>query len=231
MSHPSEFPHDFPLIGKTTHIIHAFSIIILTITGIFIRFPVWDTARIPMRIIHYIFMTIVVAIYMYRVAWAFLGKKKDYHDFAPGKLDLQVAPKTIMYYAFLKPDYPHLQKFNPLQKMTYLLFFLVMPFQAYTGFCLVWPFLTLPIAGIFSGVAGAVAYMRWFHWCGMLFFAMFTMIHIYLALTENFYAFQYFFFIPLRGKAREILEESLRSGEVHGEHKETEKESAPEGAH
>ena len=228
MSSPADLSRDFPFIPRLLHFTHAPSIIILTLTGIFIRFPVWEMARVPMRVIHYVFMTIVVVNYLTRIGWAFLGQKKDYTDFKPGKKDLQVMPKALLYYAFLKPDYPHLQKFNPLQKMTYLLFALVMPLQAYSGFCLVWPILATPISGLFGGVAGAVAYMRWVHWCGMLFYAMFTGIHVYLAATENFYALEYIFFIPLSGKAKE-LEEKGRKQQDEG-HEES-GQPAPGTAH
>lgn len=235
MASPREFRHEFPDITRALHFVHAFGICIFIITGIFIRWPIWEGGRYVVRAIHYALMAPITIIYFWRVGWAFRGWKKDYHDFAPRKLDLQVAPKTILYYAFIGKSYPHLQKFNPLQKMTYLLFFLMMPFQIYTGAVLVFPQpFAWPFAWIFGGIAGTVAWMRWLHYCGMLFFGMFTMIHIYLALTENFFAFSYFFYIPLFGEAKRLFEEGPKE-HGHGAHGDNENSggghAAPEGSH
>lgn len=232
MASPRHFRHEFPDITRVIHFGHAFGVVILIITGIFIRFPVWYQGRYPMRAIHYILMVLVTVTYFWRVVWAFFGWKKDYHDFAPGKLDLQVVPKTALYYAFIGKSYPHLQKFNPLQKMTYLLFFLMMPFQIYTGAAIVFPQpFCIPFAWLFGGIAGTAAWMRLLHYCGMLFFAMFTSIHIYLALTENFFAFSYFFFIPLFGKAKELFEEGPHEDEPSEHEAASEGHPTPGGAH
>ena len=76
-------------------------IIVLAITGMYIRFPTLFGARDFMRNTHYVLMTIVIVTFVWRVWYAFFSKTNaDYKEFAIGKKDLGSLLGVLAYYGY-----------------------------------------------------------------------------------------------------------------------------------
>jgi len=186
-----------PRTPKLLHFVHMSSMIILGFTGMYIRFPFLTGNRIAMRWTHYIFMIIVIAILIWRVAYAFWSKTNaDWREFAIGKKDLASAIGVLKYYGYMSNNKPHVAKYNVLQKMSYNLFLYMMIAQAFTGLALV----STPIlfglsprdmlVGWWLGVlAGGTDLAGWgvrtVHYILNWGFIIMTTVHFYLAFTVD----------------------------------------------
>lgn len=232
-----EWPHHdgppIPALPKFLHFQHVASMILLAISGLYIRFPGfifggWDNARTFMRWIHYVAMIIVTINLIWRLWYAFFSSRRDYKEFAITKRDIVTAPKVILYYIFVKPSKPHLGKYNIMQKMVYILFAPMLALQAVTGFALVTtPIIagTSPRDWIVGWWLGALVgstdlagwYMRIAHYILNWLFIIFTTIHIYLSVTEDFPAFLNFFGLGVFDREHADHGEH-DDGEVHDEH-------------
>lgn len=204
-----EWPHHdgppIPLAPKFLHFQHVACMIILGFTGMYIRFPFFENGRIAMRWLHYIAMIIVVINLIVRLWYAFRSPQRDWREFAVTKRDIVNAPRVIMYYAFIKPSKPHLDKYNIMQKLTYTSFAPLLIIQAITGFALITA--TIPLigqsprdllVGWWLGVAlGSTDLAGWWartaHYIINWLFIILTTIHVYLSMTEDFPAFLNFF--------------------------------------
>ncbi len=163
----------------------------------YIRFPFFEAGRQPMRYIHYTAMTIVTINLIWRFWYAFFSKHRDYKEFALGRKDLEVLPKALMYYSFIKDSYPHVFKYNPMQKGTYSGFGVMMLFQAFTGFSLLFPNFLLGwwAAPLVGGQATAESYARIIHYILNWLFIVMTTAHAYLSIMEDYPALKFFFFL------------------------------------
>jgi Ni/Fe-hydrogenase 1 B-type cytochrome subunit len=196
------------------HFQHVFSMFALAISGMYIRFPFFYGGRTVMRYVHYVFMTIVMLNLAWRIWYAFLSETRDHTEFQINKRDITTLPQVMSYYIFLKPSKPHLDKYNVMQKATYIGFALLLMVQALTGLSLLvsaWPPMTaLPpgaTPGLFSpqqlmigwwanfagGLAAAGAVIRIIHYVINWLFIILTTVHAYLSITEDFPAFQRYF--------------------------------------
>lgn len=147
-----------------------------------------------MRYLHYVAMYVVVANMLYRIYYAYMVDGKE---FIITKEEFKNIPNVLGYYLYFKDHYPHLAKYNPMQKSTYGIFFpIFMVLQALTGFSLVWPNLLLPWAtGIAGGLANAIAYARIAHFVIAMMLIMLTGVHAILAIMEGLPSFLDFFFL------------------------------------
>lgn len=185
-----------PFLPKFLHFTHVASMIALGASGLLIRYPQFD--RSPMRVVHYVFMIIVVINLVWRLWYAFGSRQRDYREFAITQRDITTAPKVILYYIFVKPSKPHLGKYNVMQKMTYTLFVPLLIAQAFTGFAL-WrvefPIVDVSLYGLTAGIIGAngIFILRTAHFIINWLFIILTTIHVYLSVTEDFPAFLDFF--------------------------------------
>ncbi len=132
-----EHDHLIPAMPKVLHFVHMVCILLLILSGMYIRFPFFDGGRTPMRYIHYVAMIIVTVVLVWRVWYAFLSRARDWREFAIGRKDIASLIGVVKFYAFLSDDKPHVAKYNVMQKMVYQLFFYFMIIQAFTGFALV----------------------------------------------------------------------------------------------
>jgi Ni/Fe-hydrogenase 1 B-type cytochrome subunit len=190
-------PHP-PALPKFLHFQHLAMMFVLGFTGFYIRFPFFDGGRTAMRYIHYVAMVIVVANLLWRFWYAFGSARRDWRAFAITGRDARSALGVIMYYAYLSKTKPHTDKYNVLQKFSYLLFMVMMIVQAFCGFALL-EFVTLPFVGnspsywlvgwwlgpMVGGTAMAVAYMRILHYFLTWLFIIMTTIHVYLSATVD----------------------------------------------
>ncbi|PKQ15037.1 MAG: hypothetical protein CVT67_11235 [Actinobacteria bacterium HGW-Actinobacteria-7] len=220
-----EWPHHDshpPFLPKFLHFQHVFSMIALGASGLLIRFPQFD--RSPMRVVHYVFMVIVIINLVWRLWYAFASRQRDYKEFAINKRDITTAPKVILYYIFVKSSKPHLGKYNVMQKGTYTIFVPLLIIQAITGLMLFRvgiPFAGTSLYALSAGVIGAtgIFWVRTTHYIINWLFIILTTIHVYLSVTEDFPAFLDFF--GMGG-----LDPNNRHGDDHDEH-EHDDEPAP----
>ncbi|MHB9002443.1 MAG: cytochrome b/b6 domain-containing protein [Coriobacteriia bacterium] len=208
-----EWPHHdgppIPFLPKFLHFQHVASMILLALSGLYIRFPnimggLWENARTHMRWVHYVAMIVVVINLVWRLWYAFGSARRDYKEFALTKQDIVTAPKVILYYIFVKSSKPHLGKYNVMQKGTYIAFAPLLIIQAVTGFALLtqdFIFGYSPRDILVGWWLGALVgstdlagwYMRITHYVVNWLFIIFTTIHVYLSLSEDFPAFLNFF--------------------------------------
>ena len=198
-----------PALPKLLHFTHVGSMIVLALTGLYIRFPGFlglpPGSRTPMRYLHYIAMVIVTINLIWRLWYAFASRQRDYREFAVTKRDITTAPQVILYYIFIKPSKPHLGKYNVMQKGTYILFVPLLIVQAFTGFALLT--FTIPLIDMsprelllgwwLGALLGSTDLAGWYartaHYIVNWLFIILTTIHVYLSVTEDFPAFLDFF--------------------------------------
>ena len=210
-----QWPHHDKIVPRTPkilHGIHVISMISLAVSGLYLRYPFFVGGRVIMKNIHFVAMYTVVAIVILRVYYAFT---RDGREFIITLRDLINSPKVIMYYAFIGRSYPHLSKYNVMQKMTYgLLFPIFLVIQAFTGFALMWPKTLLGWAGPYvGGIAAAAAWSRIAHFGICMFLIMLTLIHMCLSFIEDYPALLSFF--------------GVKKQEVYAAHEEHEHKESP----
>lgn len=204
-----QWPHHegapIPLLPKVLHFQHVAAMVLLAVSGLYIRFPFFDGGRTFMRWVHYVAMIVVVVNLVWRLWYAFASTRRDYREFALTSKDITTAPKVVLYYIFVKSSKPHLGKYNVMQKGTYILFVPLLIVQAFTGFALLT--MTLPIidaspreilVGWWLGaLVGSVDLAGWWartiHYIITWLFIILTTIHAYLSCTEDLPAFLSFF--------------------------------------
>ena len=115
-----------PTLPKFLHFQHMMAMILLAISGLYIRFPgfipLWSNGRTFMRWVHYVAMIVVTINLIWRLWYAFCVIKARLQEFAITKQDIVTAPQVILYYIFVKKSKPHLGKYNVMQKATYIVF-------------------------------------------------------------------------------------------------------------
>jgi Ni/Fe-hydrogenase 1 B-type cytochrome subunit len=205
-----EEPHP-PALPKFIHFVHMVMMIVLAFTGMYIRFPFFYGGRTTMRYIHYIAMVVVGVSFLWRIWYAFYSKARDYKEFAVGKKDLGSMLGVLMYYTYMSNSKPHVAKYNVMQKLAYDAFLVLMVFQGLTGICL----LTMPLpllgvsprylmtfwwADLVGGIAMAGAWMRVAHYTINWLFIIITLVHVYLACTEDVPVALDFFGVEYKGK-------------------------------
>jgi len=201
-----------PALPKFLHFQHVASMILLAVSGLYIRFPFFDGGRTAMRWVHYVAMIIVTINLIWRLWYAFSSRQRDYREFAVTRRDITTAPQVILYYIFVKPSKPHLGKYNVMQKSTYILFAPLLILQAFTGFALLT--FEIPVIGMsprdlllgwwLGALLGSTDLAGWYartaHYIINWLFIILTTIHVYLSVTEDFPAFLDFFGIGFLDK-------------------------------
>jgi Ni/Fe-hydrogenase 1 B-type cytochrome subunit len=164
-------------IARILHWINTLSVIILTLTGFYIHWPV----KFPLfsgmdmaRKLHFIFMYIVVYGILVRVYYAWASG--DYKDILFRLRDIRGLPVLAGYYFFMRKSLPDFGKYNPGQKLTYTGWTLLMTVQAVTGFILYWP---TQLAWLAEPVGGVMV-MRQVHYLVTWLFVATVALHVYL---------------------------------------------------
>lgn len=181
-------PHDHPLLPRISHAINLLNFTVLTITGFLIHSPYPGMPMNFVRNLHFIVMYLLVFNGIVRFYYAFRGKYKDYRAFLLTPKDLKNFWPQIKYYLFLGKE-PQKEKYNPLQKLTYLLLPLLTLFQLLTGLVLYRPEKFASLADTLGGLAA----VRGVHYIVMWCFIAIVAIHVYLVLTEAFDQFKLMF--------------------------------------
>jgi Ni/Fe-hydrogenase 1 B-type cytochrome subunit len=187
-----------PALPKVLHFVHMTSMIILGLTGMYLRFPFFSNGRDFMRGTHYVFMVIVIVTVIWRIWYAFFSKTNaDWREFAIGKKDLQSALGVLAYYGYFSNNKPHVAKYNVLQKMSYNMFLYMMLIQAITGLALLKfniMFINMSPSQLIIGwnlgawlgsAALALWVVRMIHYVLNWAFILMMTIHLYLAATVD----------------------------------------------
>lgn len=204
MSH-SYLRSQHPFVFVLTHWTNLLSMIFLTLSGFYIHYPIFPGLMGLARGTHFFWMFVLLITLALRIVLAFFVKDSNMPDgsnvgldvwnFAPQKANRGKLFATIGYYLFIVKDKPEMGKYNPLQKMAYVLTIPLTLLAAYTGFALWGPtsdwaffqagtdwFATLSNVG----GGGALMIIRLVHFWTMWAILSFTFIHVYLA---NIYGF------------------------------------------
>jgi Ni/Fe-hydrogenase 1 B-type cytochrome subunit len=185
-----------PVAPKVAHGLHMVAIILLAITGMYIRFPTLFGARDFMRNTHYVFMTIAILTFVWRIWYAFFSKKRDYKEFAIGKKDIGSLLGVLAYYGYFTNNKPHVAKYNCAQKASYMLFVFMMLAQIFTGLVLVRYniifghspanlLLGYWVGPFVGGAAMSLWYARMLHYILNWLFIIMMTIHFYLAASVD----------------------------------------------
>ncbi|MEJ2726103.1 MAG: cytochrome b/b6 domain-containing protein [Deltaproteobacteria bacterium] len=182
--------HPWPV--AVLHWVHLTSLFILMLTGGYIRSPYYSGGMQVNQLLHFTFMWVFILTAIVRVYWAFLGagsagrgsrqKIRDYHWFAFGKADRQTFLDTLKYYLFLRRSRPEAPKFDPVFKVFFYFWLLLITLQAISGLSM-WP-ATKSFFHPLTYLVGGLAAMHTIHYFIMWIFIASVSVHIYLAVTE-----------------------------------------------
>jgi Ni/Fe-hydrogenase 1 B-type cytochrome subunit len=214
-----EHDHIPPATPKWIHGIHMAGVLVLALTGMYLRFPFFYGGREFMRNTHYVLMIVVTITLVWRLWYAFFSKTNaDWKEFAVGKEDLNSALGVLAYYGYFSNNKPHVAKYNVMQKMSYLLFLGMMVLQIFTGFALVKQgiifgasprdiLLSWWLGPLVGGPAAALWYARTLHYILNWGFLIMLTVHFYLAANEDLPCTLDFFGIK-----------SMETVDAHGDH-------------
>ena len=192
-----EHDHAPPNAPRLMHHTHMFMMILLAISGMYIRFPFFDGGKPIMLWTHYVAMIVVTVVLVMRLWYAFFSKARDWREFAITKQDAKNALGVILYYSYLSDKKPHSDwKYNVMQKFSYQFFLVLMVLQVFTGFALVANPIIFGFSprdlivgwwlGAFLGSTDLAGwYARTFHYIINWLFIIMTTIHVYLSATED----------------------------------------------
>jgi Ni/Fe-hydrogenase b-type cytochrome subunit len=186
---------EHPLPAVIMHWAHLLSFFVLIATGLQIHAHTnWFGPLGAVSQVHFIVMYIFVLTTIVRIYWAFFGagtaalggskRHPDWKFFGLSWADWKAMPRWIAYYLFLRKSRPHVIKYNPLQKLTYVaLFPLGILVMALSGFTLFEP--TAPNMVWFANIFGGQNGVRLMHYETMWILIVFFMIHLYLVVVED----------------------------------------------
>jgi Ni/Fe-hydrogenase 1 B-type cytochrome subunit len=171
---------DHPFPQRLYHWVNLICMFSLILTGFYIHRPFADGYMALARTVHSIAMYSIFFNLTARVYYAFFGKHRDANYFSLSGKDIPVLFRTIKAYLFV--GHPaHSNKYNPLQKITYIVYIPLILFQFFTGFLIYRP-------GTFQGAVdamGGVAQLKSMHFLVMWFFIAFIIVHLYMTLSET----------------------------------------------
>jgi Ni/Fe-hydrogenase 1 B-type cytochrome subunit len=143
---------------------------------------------------HFVAMFVFVLTSVVRIYWAFFGagsaatgslvRRPDWRFFGMSGSDWKSIPAWLGYYLFMRKTHPTVDKYNPLQKLTYSVVFpLGILTMALTGFSMFEP--TAGAMVWFTGILGGLNGVRFIHYLGMWALISIFMVHLYLVIVED----------------------------------------------
>lgn len=176
-----------PISYRILHLVIMAAILTLIITGFYIHRPFIGGGGFLMSLtrgVHFFAAGVLIIGVVLRVLGMFWGRNRDWQSFILNGEDVKLIPQVISHYLHLR-DMPELKKkYNPMQMMTYSGIFLLAVFQIITGFALLYPegWLGFINYGIFNNEIET----RIAHYIVTWLFVLYLMIHLYMAIRENF---------------------------------------------
>ena len=169
-----------PLPIRIFHWVMVFTITTLVFTGMYIHYP--GLLNIPFSTVKTIkgvsnFILIAnTALYVY-----YSLITKHYCELIFRLKDVHFLPNFFRYFLFLKDNPGYYGKYNPGQKATYTLWFLLILIQIFTGLILFFP----DIFAFLIPKLGGLNKIRMVHYLVTWIFVATIPLHVYLALTED----------------------------------------------
>jgi Ni/Fe-hydrogenase 1 B-type cytochrome subunit len=173
--------HPLPLV--LMHWIHLLSMGLLGLSGLYIHYVLWPGWMGNMRQIHFISMYVLIFTLTARVYWAIFGGPRDIKNFWFQKENRGQFIEILKYYAFIRKTHPKTAKFNPVQKITYDFWGLLLILQALTGFSLYWP--QVSFFSTLNTWVGGLGPMRMIHFLIMWILIVTVAVHVYMTLAED----------------------------------------------
>jgi Ni/Fe-hydrogenase 1 B-type cytochrome subunit len=194
MSHKvTRLEHPWPAV--VLHWAHLLSFFVLFATGLAIHAHSNMIGTIEfVRQTHFVAMFVFVLTTVARIYWAFFGPGssvagglvpvRDWRHFGLSAADWKAIPTWLAYYLFLRKSRPPVDKYNPLQKLTYVaLFPLGILTMALTGFAMFEP--TVGAMSWLTVILGGLNGVRLIHYLSMWAMISIFMIHLYLVIAED----------------------------------------------
>jgi Ni/Fe-hydrogenase 1 B-type cytochrome subunit len=176
-----------PLFHRILHEIMMASILFLIATGFYIHRPFVDGGGFLMSLtrgVHFFFAGILIIVFLLRVITMFIGPYRDWRSFIPTGYDFKLLPKFMLYYAHIGKQPETKKKYNALQMITYCGILLLVLFQIFSGFALLYPN-SAAISWFNYGFFANAIETRLGHFIVTWAFLIFLMIHVYLGIREN----------------------------------------------
>ena len=172
-------PLRHPASIRIFHWVQMISITMLGISGYFITDPFGKNIFKTMdgaRYVHFVFMWILTAAFSFRV-YLYFGSRAG-RDVLPFR-DMKGIGRLMKYMLFLSKEHPHYKKYNPMQKLLYTFWEVLVLVQIITGIVLYVP----AISQSWALAMGGFMVVRLIHNAVFWFFACTVLLHIYLDLT------------------------------------------------
>lgn len=184
------------------HWVHLICMAVLIATGFYISLafvPGWMRSA---RWLHLSAGFVILVNLLARVYWALIGRSasikhrtrldRDWRNFGPQPRNRGQLLPMIRYYLFLKREHPATGKYNPIQKITYVFWGALLLFQGWTGSILHWS--NTRFWGSQASIFGNLMDVRTTHFMTMWVFIVTVMVHVYLALAEDWAGYRMMFF-------------------------------------
>lgn len=172
--------HSYP--ARILHWLNAVFMVFLITTGLYMSnpnaFPFFLSMDMA-RKIHFIVMYLLIYGFIFRVYYACVNG--ELRNFIPSFRELGALPKVIAYYLFLSKTMPEYKRYNPAQKLMYMVWALLIIVQAVTGFALYKP----ETIGKFLDFLGGPVDFRKVHLLAAWFFVVTLSLHVYLAFISG----------------------------------------------
>jgi len=171
-----------PLLIRIYHWLLAASVVVIIFTSLYTHNPVKILAFMDMggaRMVKFIFSYIAFFLMIARVYYGIVTRDLDHILF--NRQDLKDLPGFLKFYFFMSEKEPPHAKYNPGQKLIFTSWLLVFGFAALTGFILY----DHSRFGRLLPFFGGLQYLRFLHYLVFLYFVATTMLHVYLAVTED----------------------------------------------
>ena len=178
---------------RATHWVTALSILVLSLTGIYIASPFvvpdGGSFMTSVRFIHVVTAFVFIGSGLVRAYWMFAGNRfARWTAFAPTNRGRwgEVLSQT-RWYLFLRPHVPKVLGHNALAAATYMVIFLILLLQAVTGLALMGVDGTQPWSALFGWIPDLIGIqtMRLVHHLLMWALAAFVIHHVYSALLVD----------------------------------------------
>jgi Ni/Fe-hydrogenase 1 B-type cytochrome subunit len=185
---------EHPSVAIVTHWVHLVTLVALTFTGFWIHYPFFDASFGAMRTIHLVAALFFSLAFLVRMGWALVRattapggeqKVRDVRWFLPEKGDVKLGFQTAKYYLFLRKTHPRALKYNPMQKMAYLVLIPAFIAVLITGLQ-IWQ----KTSGFFEPLTywmGGPMIVRTIHYGCMWLFLLIAVVHLYLAVAETIF--------------------------------------------
>ena len=196
MGHPAHYREAHPIPMVITHWVNLICIVVLAFTGFYIHYPWFPGWMSVARGAHFFFMYTLIINLAIRLIFLFVVKtagvpgnrnvEADIKSWLPQKANRGKFFPMLAFYLFMRKNHPTHAKYNPLQKIAYILMPLLVVAMAWTGFSIYGPYMDNEFFRASLERVGGPHNMRIIHYFLMWVMVIFTLVHAYLANISSF---------------------------------------------